>query len=599
MLLRIFALLLCVLLTFGNEPNPPIWPVTVLMNPSQEEIDLIYSEQGGHEPPNNGEWSTSRYAMLFTPGSYEDLTINIGYYTTLMGTGKHPSSVQLGNVICENGDFDYNVGALNNFWRSIENFETTPTTNSMIWAVSQASPMRRVIINGNLQLWQYNEGCCAGYASGGYISDSIVNGIISSGSQQQFFIRNTNMNIWDGGVWNMVFAGCIGAPETHCSNNNGLPITNINNIPRIAEKPYIYFDPIIENRYYLQIPQFEINKIGASVNYGENDISIDFENVYVTNPFNDNSDTINAKIISGINYIVITPGIYNIESPIIINRNNMVILGLGMATLIATQGNIIIQISDNIDGIRVAGLILDAGPIESNTLLSVGTMKGYLNNKYNKYRNGYKYSETNPTILYDIFIRVGGANNVLIQEVKTKSMIEIYNDYTICDDPWLWRADHDINGIVINRQNPVETGLIVYGNNVITYGLASEHTLGDLVQWNGNNGSVYFYQSELPYDVSELNYGIYGYCSFRIGDNVINFNGFGMGVYSYFRDHIVWIQNGILTPNNQNIKLENSLAIFLNGYGGIRHVINNQGEEVNVNNQAAYVCNLNMKNVTT
>eukprot|EP01083_Nonionella_stella_P238198 834913_1 len=125
-----------------------------------------------------------------------------------MGTGKHPSSVQLGNVIRENGDFDYNVGALNNFWRSIENFETTPNINinSMIWAVSQASPMRRVIINGNLQLWQYNEGCCAGYASGGYISDSIVNGIISSGSQQQFFIRNTNMNIWDGGVWNMVFA---------------------------------------------------------------------------------------------------------------------------------------------------------------------------------------------------------------------------------------------------------------------------------------------------------------------------------------------------------------------------------------------------------
>ena len=120
------------------------------------------------------------------------------------GTISEPD-VKLGNVICENGDFDYTVGALNNFWRAIENFETTPTTTwsggpttAMLWAVSQASPMRRVIINGSLQLWQYNEGCCAGYASGGYMSDSIVTGEISAGSQQQCFTRNSNMGNWSG-----------------------------------------------------------------------------------------------------------------------------------------------------------------------------------------------------------------------------------------------------------------------------------------------------------------------------------------------------------------------------------------------------------------
>ncbi len=50
--------------------------------------------------------------------------------------------------------------------------------------------------------------------------------------------------------------------------------------------------------------------------------------------------------------------------------------------------------------------------------------------------------------------------------------------------------------------NPVATGIQVNGDNVIAYGLAVEHTLGNMVEWNGNQGRVYFYQSEYPYDVT-------------------------------------------------------------------------------------------------
>ena len=53
----------------------------------------------------------------------------------------------------------------------------------MLWAVSQASPLRRVIIEGNLQLYQHNSGAAAGYASGGYMSDVSVSGAVHSGSQ--------------------------------------------------------------------------------------------------------------------------------------------------------------------------------------------------------------------------------------------------------------------------------------------------------------------------------------------------------------------------------------------------------------------------------
>ena len=53
----------------------------------------------------------------------------------------------------------------------------------MLWAVSQASPLRRVVVNGDLLLFEYNSGSAAGYASGGYMSDSYVSGKITSGSQ--------------------------------------------------------------------------------------------------------------------------------------------------------------------------------------------------------------------------------------------------------------------------------------------------------------------------------------------------------------------------------------------------------------------------------
>ena len=45
----------------------------------------------------------------------------------------------------------------------------------------------------------------------------------------------------------------------------------------------------------------------------------------------------------------------------------------------------------------------------------------------------------------------------------------------------------------MNSHNYVATGLEVNGNNVRAYGLFVEHTLGDMVSWNGENGEVYFY----------------------------------------------------------------------------------------------------------
>ena len=58
------------------------------------------------------------------------------------------------------------------------------------------------------------------------------------------------------------------------------------------------------------------------------------------------------------------------------------------------------------------------------------------------------------------------------------------------------------------------------GNSVRAYGLFVEHTLGDMVLWNGEDGETYFYQSELPYDVTQDNYVTKGYHSYHVSDNV-------------------------------------------------------------------------------
>jgi len=53
-----------------------------------------------------------------------------------------------------------------------------------------------------------------------------------------------------------------------------------------------------------------------------------------------------------------------------------------------------------------------------------------------------------------------------------------------------------------------------------------------------------------------------------------------MGAYSFFRDNTVWMDEGIKVPKNTGVTLKNSLAVFLNGNGGIKHVVDDEGTPV-------------------
>lgn len=125
---------------------------------------------------------------------------------------------------------------------------------------------------------------------------------------------------------------------------------------------------------------------------------------------------------------------------------------------------------------------------------------------------------------------------------------------------------------------------------MIGYSLACEHTLGDMLVWNGNYGETFFYQAEFPYDVTQQNYGDMGYTGYRVGDNVTTHYGYGLGVYSYFRDHAVRVASGIVVPEHPNVFMNNCLTVFLNGLGDIEHVINTTGGTSRTGQSPNYVC---------
>lgn len=372
----------------------------------------------------------------------------------------------------------------------------------------------------------------------------------------------------------MVFTGVDGAMETHCGNDGGAPITNVDMTPLIADKPFITIRT--DGKYSIAVPPVKTNSRGADHTAVSN--LIGFDKVYVTQP-GDGAAQINAKLAAGLN-IVVSPGIYKIDSPLVVAHEGQIILGLGLATLISSNQNVIIQVND-VDNVRIAGLLLQAGAPSTDiapALLVWGEGKGY------------QGDATKPGVLSDVFARVGGPDGTASSPVGVKIMFHLQNGHTIIDNTWMWRADHVAGGPVTFGSNRCDTGLVVDGDNVITYGLAVEHTEQDLTQWNGNNGQTFFYQSELPYGATQAQFGDPGYCGFRVAPDVTKFNGYGIGVYSFFRDHNVTVASGIVAPKSLESSFVAPMTVFLNGYGSINHILNDRGDPAEKAGTAQYLC---------
>jgi hypothetical protein len=163
-------------------------------------------------------------------------------------------------------------------------------------------------------------------------------------------------------------------------------------------------------------------------------------------------------------------------------------------------------------------------------------------------------------------------------------MVTINSNDVIGDNAWLWRADHGTGWHWDEAKN--KNGIVVNGNNVIYYGLAVEHTQEYQTLWNGNGGRVYFYQSEIPYDVpNQKTWGNNGkgWSSYKVSDKVTTHEAWGMGIYSLFNAGICVLDHAYEVPAGAGgVKLHHLNSINLGGKAGggsgILHVVNATGE---------------------
>jgi carbohydrate binding protein with CBM56 domain/chitobiase/beta-hexosaminidase-like protein len=533
-------------------PNVRIFDPSMSSTSIQSQLDADFNAQ---KDTLTAQMANRRIAHLFKPGSYS-VHDDVGFYTSVAGLGQNPGDVVINGAITVDAFNASDQGvALQNFWRSAENMAVNPTGGSDRWAVAQAAPFRRMDIRGNLQLYPASYG----FASGGYIADTKVSGQTASISQQQWYTRDSNLGSWAGGVWNMVFSGTTGAPATTFPNP---PETTLGTTPVSRDVPYLYLDST--GKYRVFTPSLRTNASGASwANGSTPGTSIPMNQFYVVKA-GDTASSINSALSSGCN-LFFTPGVYHLNQTLNVTKANTVVLGIGYPTLIPDNGVNAMQVAD-VDGVRVKGVLFDAGTTNSAALLTVGPSGSSANHA------------SNPTTLQDVFFRIGGAT----QGHATTSLV-VNSNNTIIDHTWAWRADHGNAGTWGWTQSTGDTGLLVNGNNVLASGLFVEHYQKSQVIWNGQGGKTIFFQNEMPYDVpNQASWnrpsGRNGYPAYKVGDNVTSHEAWGLGSYNFFNvNPSVSAYNAFEVPNNANVRFHSLATVSLNYQGVITHVINDTG----------------------
>lgn len=525
----------------------------------QQKLDTLFKQQ------ESNQFGPERYAVLFKPGVYHN-KIKLGFYTQLLGLGQLPDDVMLQGGIQVEAKW-HEEDATQNFWRSVENLSVTPDNGTMQWAVSQAAPLRRIHVHGNMLLDDNG-----GWSSGGFIADSQVDQQVNSGTQQQWLTRNSTLGSWTNANWNMVFVGVKNAPDG--TQWPTPPYTVVEHTPQVREKPFLTIDSA--GYYSVFVPALRANSQGVSWQEGRmQGESLPLSRFYIAKADTDNADTINTALSKG-KHLLLTPGVYTLDKPIKVTLPNTIVLGLGIATLHPVSGQAAMTVAD-VDGVKLGGVLFDAGEKNSEVLLQVGEQK-----------NDTSHAN-NPSSLHDVFFRVGGA-----AVGNASHSVVINSNHVIGDNLWVWRGDHgDGIGWALNK---TKHGVVVNGDDVTMYGLFVEHFHDYQTLWNGENGQVYFYQSEAPYDVPDqaqwMNGPVNGFASYKVADHVTRHQAVGMGVYCFFNVNPgIKLNSAVEAPAGPDIHFSHITSVSLGGTGEITHVLNQQGETANDKNYVARLKN--------
>jgi hypothetical protein len=386
-------------------------------------------------------------------------------------------------------------------------------------------------------------------------------------------VRNTSLDGWSNGVWNQVFSGDRGAPAQSFSRTSGLaggtePYTTLATSPLTQEEPFLQTDSA--GHYRVFVPALRHRSLGPSWAKGSTaGTSVPISKFLIARP-STSIRAINAALARGRN-LILTPGVYYLKAPVQVTHKNTVVLGRGFPTLVPRNGTAAMQVQ-GAPGVKLSGMIFDAGPKTSPVLLRLGGSPAA--------RTG---NASDPALVQDVFFRIGGAT-----AGSATDSLAVNSSDVILDDIWAWRADHGAGAGWTD--NVADTGLVVNGNNVTAYGVAVEHYQKNEVIWNGKNGKVIFFQNEMPYDPPgqaawKSGSATDGYPAFLISASARSFSGYGMGSYSYFDQGVpINSATAFSVPDTSGVRLHDVFTRFLNGSGGIDHVVNHTGAGVTTTN---------------
>jgi hypothetical protein len=574
--------------------QPDFGPNVIVFNPGmpQSQIQATVDAVATEQVPN--QFGTQRFALLFEPGTYGSasapLIFQVGYYTAVAGLGASPRDVTINGAIdvFNQCDAKGSCTALVNFWRSLSNLtinvtlpKTPPTyqpalpdkespgcaNSAEFWATSQAAPVRRVNVNGFFSLMGY---CSSpAFSSGGFIADSVFsNSTVLNGSQQQFIVRNTSLDGWTNAVWNQVFMGDTGKVPAQSFGSVAQqaggppPYTTLATSPVTREAPFLTVDGA--GNFSVFVPALQTNSAGPTWTSGATPgSSIPIEDFFIAQP-SDSAKTINAALASG-HDLILSPGVYHLDRGLVVRRPDTVVLGLGFPTLVPDAGDIAMEVAD-VSGVKLSGMLFDAGAVNSPALLQVGS----------GHHGGRHASDpADPTMIQDVFFRVGG-----VGPASVDTSLVINSSDVVVDDIWAWRADH---GTAVGwTSNTSDTGVVVNGANVTMYGLFVEHFQKFNVVWNGENGRTVFFQNEMPYDppnqAAWTHDGILGWAAYKVADSVERHEGWGLGAYCFFHaDPTIHAAHAFESPVTPGVKFHDLLTVSLGGVGTIDHVINDTG----------------------
>jgi len=559
------------------------------------------------------EMGTQRWAYMFKEGNYNAGRtstahyLDIGFYISVYGLGKIPTDTIISSVQCRTNGMGNN--ATQTFWRSIENVYvqygiSNDGNNCFRWAVSQAAPARRLQFDSAQLDWDN------GWCSGGYLADSNILGAHGSASGQQYYYRSNNYNTAPSGFgnWHFTFEGDTGAGVRADSGaswgGGGLRNTVFPTVQGLMrEKPFVYLDGDV---YKVFVPGWRNNAAGLSWGSGKDNggmgvgESLDLlDDFYIAYPSN-SAEEINDALRAGYN-LLLTPGIYILDEPIVVGNANTVVLGLGYATVVPAQSNQwgAMTVMD-VEGVVISGVMFDS----------------YYNSTYQLRIGEEGLSEennlTNPIIMHDVFFRVGGFTNVIC---TVDVSLQINANGAILDHAWIWRADHGSGWTGWEIANS-DYGLWVTGDNVTAHALFNEHYKKYGTYWEGEYGRCYFLQNETPYDPGN-NKGrapnppgpaqsvymshkgtVAGYAQFKVANKVNNFYGAGLGAYACHTqlrnatagDGLAWCYNAFEVPIKPGVELYHLQNINIGAAGSqFRYMVNGTGPAAAGAGSSAYM----------